>query len=62
MAHWTVDIDEEGNVVIEGHGFKGKACELPPDLMSALGQTVDSKKKPEYHQNVGTTTTVGGKK
>lgn len=59
MAHWTIDIDPEGNVLIEGHGFKGKACELPADLMNALGQPTDVKKKAEYHASASTTLKTG---
>ncbi len=51
MKSITIIIDEQGGIEIEGHGFKGKACEAKMrSFIEALGETTSSKKKPEYFQ------------
>lgn len=46
-----VIIDEEGNVSVEGHGFKGPECERAmQEVENALGITIRHNYKPEYRQ------------
>ncbi len=45
----TFEIDEEGNVALEGHGFHGPECERHiQDLSQALGTPTQVHRKPEY--------------
>jgi hypothetical protein len=47
---WDIDIDEDGDVRIEGKNFKGPECdELIRDISRALGSRVKFLKKPEFH-------------
>ena len=51
MKKITITIDENGAIEMEGHGFKGKACQEKMEaLIKSLGVTVSSKKKPEFYQ------------
>lgn len=51
MKSIEVIIGESGEVKIEAIGFKGAACEMATKaLETALGVTVDTKKKPERYQ------------
>ena len=44
-----MEVDEEGNVKVEGHDFKGSACELPKDLLKDLGGESATTKKREFY-------------
>jgi hypothetical protein len=59
MGKHIVSIAADGTLTIEGTGFKGKACELPPAFLSALGAVSGSKKKPEYFVSEGSTVNQG---
>lgn len=51
MEKITIDIDEQGNVRVEGHGIVGQDCEaLTRDLEEALGVVETRKRKPEYYR------------
>lgn len=58
---YVIEIDEEGGLVIEAIGFKGKSCELPAELLKALGTVTSSKKLPEWYaaQTTGEKVMVG---
>ncbi len=47
----TIKFDREGEMEIEGHGFKGKACEKATAFIEKLLGTVrNRKKKPEAYK------------
>ena len=44
-----IEIDDEGNVTVEGKGFKGPECEMfTKELEHALGTIEKKTYKPEY--------------
>jgi hypothetical protein len=46
-----VIISDDGAVSIEALGFEGKACEdATKELEKVLGETTESKKKPEWYK------------
>ena len=46
-----VTVDEDGNAEIETVGFRGRKCkEVTQELISAMGNVIEEKKKPEYYQ------------
>jgi len=52
-----VRVGPEGEVIIEGHGFKGRGCtESAEFLVEALGSVRDSKKKAEWYLENSTST------
>lgn len=54
MPQLTIDIDRDGNVEIEAHGFVGKGCEaVTKAYEEVLGRVVSGEKKPEYTRSVG---------
>jgi len=47
-----ITIDENGEVVVEMHNFKGKGCaNIAEDLIKQLGSSKKSSKKPEYYSS-----------
>jgi hypothetical protein len=45
-----VDIDQTGNISIDGEGFVGPECHnLIKEIGDAIGQTTRSEKKKEYN-------------
>ena len=49
MQEFTIDIDERGDVRVEGHGIDGADCaKLTKELETALGETTKQVKKPEF--------------
>lgn len=47
----VIEIDEFGNVTVEGKGFVGPECEhLTADLEAALGAVEKRTLKPEYRR------------
>jgi len=51
MEQIVIDIDEAGNVRIEGKGIVGPDCEsLTADLESSLGTVESHVRKPEFRQ------------
>jgi hypothetical protein len=49
----TIDvvINEDGSIMIDGHGFEGKECELLNELAKQLGTaSVKETRKPEYYK------------
>lgn len=51
MERIVIDIDEKGNVRIEGEGFAGTDCtKLTKAIEEALGEVTERKLKPEYRQ------------
>jgi hypothetical protein len=50
-----IDIDEQGNVRIEGQGIVGPDCKtLTADIEAALGDVTQTVQKPEYRQTRAT--------
>jgi hypothetical protein len=48
-----IDIDEQGNCVIDAKNFVGGECEqYIKEIETALGIRTSSNKKPEYQQRV----------
>jgi len=45
-----VVINEDGSVMIDGHGFEGKECEMLNELAKQLGAGVKETRKPEYYK------------
>lgn len=44
-----VEIDENGNIVVDGKGFRGKVCEKELDeILKGIDGKASDKKKPEY--------------
>jgi hypothetical protein len=51
VADIIVDISPEGEVKIEGRGFKGAEChKATAALEAALGKIVSSRPTPEFYQ------------
>lgn len=51
MEEIIIDIDESGNVQVEGKGIVGEDCvKLTKDIEEALGEVTGRKLKPEYLQ------------
>jgi len=51
----VIDIDENGNCSIEGHGFEGAECEkYIKEIESAIGSTTSKHTKPEHRQRAST--------
>lgn len=49
MAEFIIDIDETGNVRVEGKGISGPECvKLTEDLEKALGDVEKKTLKPDY--------------
>jgi hypothetical protein len=47
----TVDIDTDGSITIEGHGFSGPSCaQATAFLEKALGVETAKKIKPEFNE------------
>lgn len=47
----VIEIDEKGNVVVEGKGFAGAECTAVTKALEEAIGTVESRKlKPEYRQ------------
>lgn len=45
----TVEVDVDGSVKIEGHGFSGPSCEKATKFLEdALGAVTKRSRKPEY--------------
>lgn len=60
MEEIIVEIDETGNVIVEGKGFIGADCQkLTKELEAALGDVQSVKLKPEYRQQRTGTHKVG---
>jgi NifU-like protein involved in Fe-S cluster formation len=52
MKTINVEIKEDGTVVVQAVGFKGKACELATAAIEqALGKITSKRKTPEWYQN-----------
>lgn len=52
MKSITIEVAANGEVTIEGHGFKGADCEKATKAMEeALGVAKNRKKKPDYYQH-----------
>ena len=50
MESLTIEIDENGKVVVHIQGVKGKGCEsIEKAIADALGKTVKSDKTSEYY-------------
>lgn len=51
MEEITIDIDERGNVTVEGHGISGPDCKkLTEGIEKALGVATKTELKAEYRQ------------
>jgi len=51
MKQITVEIKEDGQIVISTTGFQGSACALATrEIERALGVATSDVKKPEWHQ------------
>lgn len=49
MQEITIEINEHGDVQVEGHHFRGDECvKLTADLEDALGEVTSRKLKPDY--------------
>ena len=49
MKEITIDIETDGQVKVEGHGFRGNECtKLTADLEEALGAVESKTFKPEH--------------
>lgn len=60
MKEIIIDIDPQGNVTVEGKGFKGPECEqFTKDIESALGEVESKTLKPEYRLSHGVARKVG---
>jgi len=47
----VIEFDEDGDCSIDGQGFVGPECDKAlSEIETALGQTTDRAKKPEYTQ------------
>jgi len=52
MKTITIDIDTEGNVKVEAHGYQGHGCkDATFALEQALGKVTEDKPKAELYQN-----------
>ncbi len=52
MKTITIEIDAEGNVKVEAHGYKGIGCkDATKALEKALGAVTEDKDKPELYQS-----------
>ena len=61
MKTITIEINNDGEVVIETLGFKGEACAKATEAIEkALGVPSSRKKKPEYYDQSSNTQKVGG--
>ena len=64
MAEINIEIDENGEVIIDGEGFDGKGCEKAlAEYLKAIGTEKSSKKKAEFYQKnqqIGQSNKVGG--
>lgn len=50
-ASFTIDIDANGNVTVEGHEIAGPECtKLTDAITTALGEVTKQVKKPEFHR------------
>lgn len=48
-----MDIRPDGTIGLEAKGFKGKECDsVLNELEQSLGNVINKKLKPEYHQKV----------
>lgn len=46
-----IDVDQQGNVKIEGKGFQGTECtQLTAAIEQELGEVANRELKPEYRQ------------
>lgn len=51
MEEIVIDIDERGNVQVEGSGIKGPDCEsVTRDIERALGTVREKTRTREYHE------------
>ena len=51
MKEIIVEIGPDGAVHVEAFGYTGNSCEEATKFIEeALGRTVETKRKPEYHQ------------
>ncbi len=48
-----ITIDAEGNVHIDAHGFKGKACSTEIGKLLAKLGPAEERRKPEYYASEG---------
>ena len=47
----VIEFDENGDCSVEGEGFAGPECDKAlSEIETALGQTINRTKKPEYTQ------------
>jgi hypothetical protein len=54
MKQVKVTISPDGEVKVEVNGVKGRSCkDLTKQLEAALGETMGSRKKPDYFVVVG---------
>jgi len=52
MKTITIEIDAEGNVKVEAHGYKGTGCkDATKAIEAALGTVTEDKDKAELYQN-----------
>lgn len=50
---FVIDIDQQGNVTIDGKNFEGGECQkLSKEIEQALGVVTAVKLKPEFHRAV----------
>lgn len=55
-----IDIDDKGNVTVEGKGFEGADCEAATrELEAAVGDVEKRMKKPEYFRRKAAVKTHG---
>lgn len=58
MKEMIVDIDKDGNIVIEVNGIKGSDCiKETKDLEDKLGEVTKRDKKPEFYAKIKGKTT-----
>lgn len=57
----VIDIDEAGNVRVEGKNIQGPHCvQLTAGIESALGEVIAAERKPEFHRSVPVSRKVRG--
>lgn len=60
MKEIIVDIDEQGNVTMDGKGFEGTECDaFMADMEKSIGEVTKRVNKPEYHRKTAVTRKAG---
>jgi hypothetical protein len=51
MRYLTIEVDEDANVTVEAHGFKGKGClAVTEAIEKGLGSSTKRMNKAEFYQ------------